>query len=146
MVPNKRVQWVFSDNILTIFWQIPFILLPLSNKKFRGLMVRRPAFHTVIRGSIPLAGSFVFFLFFSAFFLVFQKKASALASVVQKPPIPTNRDCYLQNRHDSGYIFSLYIFALMLPHRCSHWKQKIVFYLMNLLSINRFVKNGKDHN
>jgi hypothetical protein len=63
-------------------------------------MVKRPAFHTDIRGSIPLAGSFAFFLVFLAFFLIFQKKASASASVVQKPPIPTNR--YLQNRHDSG--------------------------------------------
>jgi hypothetical protein len=65
-------------------------------------MVRRPAFHTVIRGLIPLAGSYVFFSSYSCFFLVFQKKASASAFVVQKPPIPTNRDCYLQNRHDSG--------------------------------------------
>jgi hypothetical protein len=65
-------------------------------------MVRRPTFHTEIRGSIPLAGSFAFFLVFLAFFSSFLKKASASASVVQKPPIPTNRDCYLQNRHDSG--------------------------------------------
>ena len=45
MVLNKRVQCVFFVNILTKFWQITFILLPLSNKEFRGLMVRRPAFH-----------------------------------------------------------------------------------------------------
>jgi hypothetical protein len=112
----------YNESFLTIFWQIPFILLPLSNKKFCGLMVRRPAFHTEIRGSIPL-------------FLVFQKKASA--SVVQKPPIPTNFHYYLQDLQSSIYIFNLYFFGLMSPHRCSHWKQKKVFYLMNLLSINR---------
>ena len=60
-VLNKRVQWLFFDNILTIFWQIPFIVLALSDKKFSGLMVRRHAFHTEIWGSIPLAGSFTFF-------------------------------------------------------------------------------------
>jgi hypothetical protein len=99
MVLNKRVQWVFFENILTNCFHTSS---SLSNKKFRGLMVRRLAFHTEIQGSIPLAGSFAFFSSFSYFFLVFQKKASASASVVQKPPIPTNRDCYLQNRHDSG--------------------------------------------
>ena len=77
-------------------------------------MVRRPAFHTEIRGSIPLAGSFVFFLVFSDFFLVFQKKASASTSVVQKPPIPTNRDYYLQIRHDSGYIFGFLLLYVMV--------------------------------
>ena len=35
--------------------------------KFGGLMVRRPAFHTEIWGSIPLSGSFVFFSSFSSF-------------------------------------------------------------------------------
>ena len=122
--------WQYFDKLLSYFF-------PLSNKKFRGLMVRRPAFHTEIRGSIPLAGGFAFFLVFLAFFLVFQKKASALASVVQKPPIPTNFHYYLQDLQNSVYIFNLYIFGLMPPHRCSHWKQKTVFYLMNLLSINR---------
>ena len=33
--------------------------------KFGGLMVRSPAFHTEIWGSIPLSGSFVFFSSFS---------------------------------------------------------------------------------
>ena len=129
MVLNKRVQWVFFDNILTNWFHTSS---SLSNKKFRGLMVRRPALHSVLEGSIPLVGSFVFFSSFDAFFLVFQKKASA--SVVEKPPIPTNCDCYLQNRHDSGYI---YLIRLALPVGRIHRIQKIVFYLMNLLKTNR---------
>ena len=132
-VLNKRVQWLFFDNILTIFWRIPFIVLALSDKKFSGLMGRRHAFHTEIWGSIPLAGSFTFFSSFSCFFLVFQKKASASASVAQKPPIPTNNDCYQQNHHDSGYIFVLYVINLLLPARCLHRIQITLFYLMNLL-------------
>ena len=126
---------------MTILWQnfdkLFFILFPLSNKKFRGLMVKRPAFHTEIRGSNPLAGSFTFFYFFMLFFLVFQKKASALASVVQKPPIPTENDCYLQNRHDSVYIFVLYLFHVVLRGDCVHRFQKSVFYLMNLLKLTK---------
>ena len=88
---------IFRQN----FDQLDFILFLLSNKKFRGLMVRGPAFHTEILGSNPLAGRFTFFYFF-CFFSTFSKKASALASVAQKPPIPTNHDCYQQNRLDSG--------------------------------------------
>ena len=127
MVVNKRVQWVFFDNIFTK-WLKNSSSIP--NKNFRGLVVRRPAFHTEIRGSIPLAGSFVFFL-------VFQKKASALASVVQKPPIPTDNDCYLQNRHDSGYHLILYLFHMVLRGDCLHRFQKSVFYLMNLLKLTK---------
>ena len=37
------------------------IFFPLTNIKFGGLMVRRPAFHTEIWGSIPPTGSFVIF-------------------------------------------------------------------------------------
>ena len=37
------------------------IFFPLTNMKFGGLMVRRPAFHTEIWGSIPPSGSFVIF-------------------------------------------------------------------------------------
>ena len=119
----------FFYNILTNWFHNPS---SYSNKKFRGVMVRRPAFHTGIRCSIPLAGSFVFSSFF-CFFLVFQKKASALASVAQKPPIPINYDCFLQNHHDSGYIFILYVINLLLPARCPHRIQITSFYLMNLL-------------
>jgi hypothetical protein len=107
-------------------------------------MVRRPAFHTAVRGSIPLAGSFVFFLFIFAFFLLFQKKASALASVVQKPLIPKNHDCYLQNRHDSGYIFGFLLLYVMVRHVCIHRIQKIAFYLMNFLRTNRIEQNGQN--
>ena len=107
-------------------------------------MVRRSAFHTEIRGSIPLAGSFAFFSSFSCFFLVFQKKASASASVVQKPPIPTNRDCYLQNHHDSGYIFGFLLLYVMVRHVCIHRIQKIAFYLMNFLRTNRIEQNGQN--
>jgi hypothetical protein len=57
MVLNKRVQGVFIDNILTNCFHTSSTL---SNKKFHGLMVRRPAFLTAVRGSIPLAGSFFF--------------------------------------------------------------------------------------
>ena len=134
MVLNKRVQWVFFDNILTN-WFHNFSSIHI--KSFRGLVVRRPTFHTDIRGSIPLAGSFVYFLVFSDFFLVFQKKASALASVVQKPPIPTDNDCYLQNRHDSGYHLILYLFHMVLRGDCLHRFQKSVFYLMNLLKLTK---------
>ena len=134
MVLNKRVQWVFFDNILTNLFH-NFSSIP--NKSFRGLVVRRPAFHTEIWGSIPLAGSFVYFLVFFWFFLVFQKKASALASVVQKPPIPTDNDCYLQNRHDSGYHLILYLFHMVLRGDCLHRFQKSVFYLMNLLKLTK---------
>ena len=74
----RGYRWVFFDNILTILWEIRFILLPLSNKKFRGLMVRTPAFHTEIRGSIPLAGSFAFFSSFSWVFSSFSKKGLSL--------------------------------------------------------------------
>ena len=139
MVLIKRVQWVFFDNILTN-WFYNFSSIP--NKSFCGLVVRRPAFHTEIRGSIPLAGSFVYFLVFFWFFLVFQKKASALASVVQKPPIPTDNDCYLQNRHDSGYIFLLYLFHVVLRGDCVHRFQKSVFYLMNLLKLTKLNQKG----
>ena len=41
-----------------------FIFLSLSNMKFRGLMVRRPAFQTEIWETIPLSGSLTFFLVF----------------------------------------------------------------------------------
>ena len=139
MVLNKRVQWVFFENILKNWFHTSS---SLSNKKFRGLMVRRPAFQTAVRGSIPLAGSFVFSSFFFAFFLVFQKKASASGSVVQKPPIPTNRDCYLQNGLDSGYIFLLHHIHLVFTGGCVHRIQKMVFYLMNLLKPNRIEQNG----
>ena len=139
MVLNKRVQWVFFDNILT---NCLHNSSSIPNKNFRGLVVRRPAFHTEIRGSIPLAGSFVYFLVFFWFFLVFQKKASALASVVQKPPIPTDNDCYLQNRHDSGYIFILYLFHVVLRGDCVHRFQKSVFYLMNLLKLTKLNQKG----
>ena len=104
-------------------------------------MVRRPALHSVLEGSIPLVGSFVFFSSFDAFFLVFQKKASA--SVVEKPPIPTNCDSYLQNRHDSGYILLLYLIHLALPGGRIHRIQKIVFYLMNLQKTNSQIKTAK---
>ena len=103
-------------------------------------MARRPAFHTVVRGLIPFTGSF-FFQFFS---LLFQIKASVLASVVQKPPIPTNHDCYLQNRHDSGYIFGFLLLYAMVRHVCIHRIQKIAFYLMNFLRINRIEQNGQN--
>ena len=138
MVLNKRVQWVFFDNILTNWFHNSS---PLSNKKFRGLMVRRPAFHTGIRGSIPLAGS-LFFSSFFCFFSSFSKKASALASVVQKPPIPTDNDCYLQNRHDSVYILILYLFHVVLPGGCVHGFQKSVCYLMNLLKLTKLNQKG----
>ena len=98
-------------------------------------MVRKPAFHTEIWGSIPLASSFAFFLVFLVFFLFFQKKASALASVVQKPTIPTDNDCYQQNCHDSGYVFILNLFHVVLRGDCVHRFQKSVFYLMNLLKL-----------
>ena len=75
MVLNKRVQWVFFDNILTN-WFYNFSSIP--NKSFCGLVVRRPAFHTEIWGSIPLAGSFVFFLVFFRFFSSFSKKGLSL--------------------------------------------------------------------
>ena len=41
------------------------------NKKICGVMVRRPAFHTGIQGSVPLTDSVAFFLDFLAFFLIF---------------------------------------------------------------------------
>ena len=104
------------------------------------LWVRRPALHSVLEGSIPLVGSFVFFSSFDAFFLVFQKKASA--SVVEKPPIPTNCDSYLQNRHDSVYIFLLYLFHVVLLGDCVHRFQKSVFYLMNLLKLTKLNQRG----
>ena len=75
MVLNKRVQWVSFDNILTN-WFYNFSSIP--NKSFCGLVVRRPAFHTEIRGSIPLAGSFVYFLVFFWFFSSFSKKGLSL--------------------------------------------------------------------
>ena len=38
------------------------IFSPLTNIKFGGLMVRIPAFHTEIRGSIPRPVTFYFFI------------------------------------------------------------------------------------
>ena len=91
-------------------------IIAISNKKFRDLMVRRPAFHTEIRGSIPLAGSFAFSCFFSSF----SKKGLSLGLCSSKPPITTNFHHYLQDLQNSVYIFNLYFFWLMPPHICSH--------------------------
>ena len=71
-------------------------------------------------------------------FLFFLKYCFMFPFIVQNPPIPTNPDCYLQNRHDSAYILHLYLIQLTLPHECVHRIQKSVFYLMNLLSTNSF--------
>ena len=38
------------------------IFFPLTNMKFRGLVVRTPAFHSEVWGSIPPSGSFTIFL------------------------------------------------------------------------------------
>ena len=45
----------------SIEYCIIIIFFPLTNMKFGGLMVRRPAFHTEIWGSIPPSGNFVTF-------------------------------------------------------------------------------------
>ena len=45
----------------SIKYYIIIIFFPLVNIKSRGVMVKRPAFHTEIWGSIPPSGSFTFF-------------------------------------------------------------------------------------
>ena len=65
--PNKTLSESIKYYFIIIFF-------PLSNMKFRGLMVRRPAFHTEIWGSIPPSGNFTFFFQFFQFFQFFKKR------------------------------------------------------------------------
>ena len=53
-VYHKTLSESTEYYIITIFF-------PLITMKFRGLVVRTPAFHSEIWGSIPPSGSFTFF-------------------------------------------------------------------------------------
>ena len=75
MVLYKRVQWVFFDNILTN-WFHNFSSIP--NKSFCGLVVRRPAFHTEIWGSIPPLAVLLFFKGFTSFSKIIVTKGNFL--------------------------------------------------------------------
>ena len=48
-------------------YYIIIIFFPLTNVKFRGLVVRTPDFHSEIWGSKPPTGSFTFFKGFISF-------------------------------------------------------------------------------
>ena len=59
------------------------IFFPLTNMKFRGLVVRTPAFHSEIWGSIPPSGSFTFFKGFTSFSKIIVIKGNFLYYLLQ---------------------------------------------------------------
>ena len=61
----------------SIKYCIIIIFFPLTNMKFGGLMVRRPAFHSEIWGSIPPSGS-LFFKGFTSFSKIIVTKGNFL--------------------------------------------------------------------
>ena len=54
------------------------IFFPLPNMKFGGLVVRRPALHTEIWGSIPPSGILLFFKGFTSFSKIIVTKGNFL--------------------------------------------------------------------
>ena len=62
----------------SIEYCIIIIFFPLTNMKFGGLMVRRPAFHTEIWGSIPPSGNFILFKGFTSFSKIIVTKGNFL--------------------------------------------------------------------
>ena len=54
------------------------IIFPFTYMKFRGLVVRSPAFHSEIWSSIPLSGSFTFFKGFTSFSKIVVTKGNFL--------------------------------------------------------------------
>ena len=66
------------------------IFFPLTNMKFRGLVVRTPAFHSEIWGSIPPSGSFTFFKGFTSFSKIIVIKGNFPILPTAKYPILPN--------------------------------------------------------
>ena len=64
------VSVCYKTLLESIEYYFVIIFFPLTNMKFGGLVVRTPAFHSEIWGSIPPSGNFTFFL---KDLLVFQK-------------------------------------------------------------------------
>ena len=59
------------------------IFFPLTNMKFRGLVVRTPAFHSEVWGSIPPSGTFTFFKGFTSFSKIIVIKGNFLYYLLQ---------------------------------------------------------------
>ena len=62
----------------SIKYCITIIFFTLTNMKFGGLMVRRPAFHTEIWGSIPPLAVLLFFKGFTSFSKIIVTKGNFL--------------------------------------------------------------------